>query len=240
MTIVLAMAVAGCGVASAHTIPGGTVALTRTSAQHPLRCHAWVTNRYPLQDTYVGIRVHAVRRAQAGVTAHYRTVSFTQTARLRARTRHTFWYSVGNATPGYRINVHIRVSASGRTGSCRTWFTPRGAAPPPPTPSPSPSSSPTPTPTPTPSPTHTGPPPPPGPSCTATVWTRLDSDQDEWLNDVYVHSNQPNTEAYASADGQSENYRTDSSGYADIWLNGPGPGAQITVTVGGATCYTSS
>jgi hypothetical protein len=31
----------------------------------------------------------------------------------------------------------------------------------------------------------------------------------------------------------------DGSGYALIYLNGPPPGAQITVTVGGATCTTS-
>lgn len=58
-------------------------------------------------------------------------------------------------------------------------------------------------------------------------------------NNVYVHSNQPNTEATASADGYSHSYETDGSGYALIYLNGPPPGAQITVTVGGATCRTS-
>ena len=34
-------------------------------------------------------------------------------------------------------------------------------------------------------------------------------------------------------------YWTNSSGYALIYLNGPPPGARITVTVGGATCTTS-
>ncbi len=56
---------------------------------------------------------------------------------------------------------------------------------------------------------------------------------------MYVHSNQPYTDATASADGYSFGYETDGSGYALIYLNGPPPGALITVTVGGATCTTS-
>jgi cardiolipin synthase len=82
-------------------------------------------------------------------------------------------------------------------------------------------------------------PPPPsrsGASCTATA-TVYDASRDE--NNVYVHSNQPDQEATATADGFSHSYRTNGSGYALIYLNGPPPGARITVTVGGATCTTS-
>ena len=61
-----------------------------------------------------------------------------------------------------------------------------------------------------------------------------DASRDE--NNVYVHSNQPDQEATAKADGYSHSYLTDGSGYALIYLNGPPPGARITVTVGGATC----
>ena len=64
-----------------------------------------------------------------------------------------------------------------------------------------------------------------------------DASRDE--NNVYVHSNQPDQEATATADGYSHSYETDGSGYALIYLNGPAPGARITVTVGGATCTTS-
>ena len=82
---------------------------------------------------------------------------------------------------------------------------------------------------------------PPAPSksgarCTATA-TVYNASRDE--NNVYVHSNQPDQEATATADGYSHSYRTNSSGYALIYLNGPPPGARITVTVGGATCTTS-
>jgi hypothetical protein len=52
----------------------------------------------------------------------------------------------------------------------------------------------------------------------------------------YVNSNQPYTNATASADGYSWGYETNGSGYAVIYLNGPPPGADITVTVGAATC----
>ena len=45
--------------------------------------------------------------------------------------------------------------------------------------------------------------------------------------------------ATAKADGYSHGYKTNSSGYALIYLNGPAVGAKITVTVGGATCTTS-
>jgi hypothetical protein len=68
----------------------------------------------------------------------------------------------------------------------------------------------------------------------ASVYDAADNE-----NNVYVHSNQPDQEATATADGYSHSYGTDGSGYALIYLNGPPPGARITVTVGGATCTTS-
>ncbi len=72
--------------------------------------------------------------------------------------------------------------------------------------------------------------------CTATA-SVYDAARDE--NNVYVHSNQPDKDATASADGYSHTYETNGSGYALIYLNGPPPGARITVTVGAATCTTS-
>jgi phosphatidylserine/phosphatidylglycerophosphate/cardiolipin synthase-like enzyme len=70
-------------------------------------------------------------------------------------------------------------------------------------------------------------------TCTATA-SVYDAAKHE--NNVYVHSNQPYQQATATADGYSHSYQTDGSGYALIYLNGPLPGAQITVTVAGATC----
>ena len=71
--------------------------------------------------------------------------------------------------------------------------------------------------------------------CTATA-SVYNANDDE--NNVYAHSNQPYQSATASACGYSHSYQTNGSGYALIYLNGPPPGAQITVTVGGATCTT--
>ena len=53
-----------------------------------------------------------------------------------------------------------------------------------------------------------------------------------------MHSNQPDQDATATADGYQHTYQTNGSGSALIYLNGPPPGAEITVTVGGATCTT--
>ena len=77
---------------------------------------------------------------------------------------------------------------------------------------------------------------PSGAWCTATA-SVYNAGDDE--NNVYVHSNQPYQNATATAGGYTHSYQTNGSGYALIYLNGPPPGAQITVTVGGATCTTS-
>jgi len=228
----------GCGAASAHVVRTADVAPITVHGKRPLKCIAWATNKDPADGTFVGVHVRTVAHARIRAVAHYRAVNDIRAFHVRARRHHTFWYYLANPVPGYRVMVTIRVRRRGRNGSCRTWFTPHRVSRPSPSPSPTASSSPTPTPTPT--PTRPTPPPPGAPWCTASVYTRLDSDQDEWLNDVYVHSNQPYTDAYASAEGDSWSYETNGSGYADVWLNGPGPGAAITVTVGAATCHTSS
>lgn len=58
--------------------------------------------------------------------------------------------------------------------------------------------------------------------------------------DVYVHSNQPYTEATAAAsNGESWSYETNGSGYADIYLYAD-PGDSIRVAVGAASCSTTA
>jgi hypothetical protein len=115
-----------------------------------------------------------------------------------------------------------------------------------PTPSPA-TQSPTPT-TPSPSPTTPSPAaPPPTTAASAPVpasaaWCKATASvynaEKDW-NNVYVNSNRSYRSATASADGYSWSYETNGSGYALIYLNGPPPGAEITVTIGGATCTTS-
>jgi hypothetical protein len=55
-----------------------------------------------------------------------------------------------------------------------------------------------------------------------------------------VRSNQPDRTVTASAsDGASHSYHTDSSGYADVYLDA-GAGDTVQVTVGAATCSTTT
>ena len=75
-----------------------------------------------------------------------------------------------------------------------------------------------------------------GARCTATA-TVYNASYDE--NNVYVYSNQPYATATAMADGYSYSWETNGSGYALIYLNGPPPGALITVRIGQATCTAS-
>ena len=58
--------------------------------------------------------------------------------------------------------------------------------------------------------------------------------------DIYVHSNQPDRTVTATAsNGTSGSWYTDSSGYADVYLDAS-PGDTVKVTVGAATCSTST
>jgi hypothetical protein len=58
--------------------------------------------------------------------------------------------------------------------------------------------------------------------------------------DVYVHSNQPDRTVTATAsNGASHSYRTDSSGYADVYLYAAN-GDTVKVTVGAASCSTAA
>jgi hypothetical protein len=59
--------------------------------------------------------------------------------------------------------------------------------------------------------------------------------------DVYVHSNQPDTDAKVTGDGKAASYYTNSSGYADVYFYAgeSAAGDQLTVKVGPATCYTT-
>ncbi len=77
--------------------------------------------------------------------------------------------------------------------------------------------------------------------CTATAaynsqyW---DSQYGDW--DVYVHSNQPDAAVTASSGSYSHSWHADASGYADVHLRGPSTGQTIKMTVGAASCSTST
>ena len=56
-----------------------------------------------------------------------------------------------------------------------------------------------------------------------------------------INSNQPNTDATVMGDGKTASYYTNNSGYADVYFyaSESAAGAQLTITVGPATCYTT-
>jgi hypothetical protein len=232
---------------SADTRLAAAIAPTDSHGRKSLKCHTWVTDRYPPDNGSVGLRIRTVRRARVRVIAHYRWISYLNRARAGARGHRTLWYSVGDAPAGFKVKLDVRVSRHGRRGSCSTWFIPHRNGGPAPSPSPTPTRTPTPSPTPTrtpspaptPSPTRSPAPPPGDAWCTASVQTYPDSDHDEWYNDVYVNSNQSDASVTASGDGYSHQWWTNESGSAVVYLDGPPPGTEITVTVDGATCYTS-
>ena len=87
-------------------------------------------------------------------------------------------------------------------------------------------------------PTTSPPPPPPGAWCSASAAPANNGYPGDY--EVYVNSNQPDTEATASDAGDTWSHETDSTGYADILLYNTSPGEPITVTVGGASCSTTA
>jgi hypothetical protein len=75
-----------------------------------------------------------------------------------------------------------------------------------------------------------------GGTATCTVTASYDAKYGDY--DVYVHSNQPGQTASArAANGAAHSYRTDSRGYAVIYLKA-GRGDTVRVTVGAASCAT--
>lgn len=228
--VIVAALLAAVGCTTNHPTPPAQAAAATSPAApaatpppSPPTCTTSVSRRRPADGTKVGISVTTTPGARITVIAHFPAGNRKKTARADSAGLHTFWFPVGYATTGYRVKVSARVSANGLKGSCRASFAPR-QPPPPPAPSPSPT------------PAQAPPPQQSGARCTVSVHSFMDYDQDEWLNDVYVHSNQPDKDATASGGGDSWSYYTNSAGYADIYLNGPPPGTLITVTVGGATC----
>jgi len=76
---------------------------------------------------------------------------------------------------------------------------------------------------------------PPAPHPTCSVSANWDGSYHDW--NVYVQG-PADVDATATADGHSHSYYTNSSGYADIYLDAPesAAGDPVTVTAGSATC----
>ena len=85
--------------------------------------------------------------------------------------------------------------------------------------------------------TPSKPKPPAGPAARCSASAQWSSGYDNY--DVYVSSNQPDTKATVTGAGTSASWYTDSSGYADVYLDAgrSAAGDRVTVRVGPATCY---
>ncbi len=74
------------------------------------------------------------------------------------------------------------------------------------------------------------------------AWCKASASYDATYGDydIYVHSNQPDRTVTAKAsNGASHSWHTDSSGYADVYLDA-GSGGTVKVTVGAAACSTTT
>jgi len=102
---------------------------TPTPNRSPLKCQAQATSKQPRDHTTVTIKVHTV--AHAEVTAASRLASLKNKNVTGSSNAHGTWtlrLRVGDATPGTRVVVAVRVSRHGSTGSCQASFRPRTAA----------------------------------------------------------------------------------------------------------------
>ncbi len=116
-------------------------------AAAPLNCIASVTSRHPSGYTTVGVRVRTAPHARITAVAQYRYSAVTHRNRAGPNGRQTLWYRVGATKPRFRVEVDVTTFRHGRTGYCRTWFSPPKIArltvpaPLPSAPAPSPSAS---------------------------------------------------------------------------------------------------
>ncbi len=98
-----------------------------TARRSPLTCLAQATSRQPRDHTTVTIKVRTV--AHAEVTATSRLASLRNknvTGSSNAKGTWAFRVRVGDAAPGARVVVAVRVSRHGSTGRCQASFRPPG------------------------------------------------------------------------------------------------------------------
>jgi len=83
-----------------------------------------MSNAHPADYTTVDVQVRTAGRAKVVTVAHYKTTSHRKRRTASAAGRAKIPYYISGATPGYKVKVTVKVSKSGRSGSCSTSFTP--------------------------------------------------------------------------------------------------------------------
>jgi hypothetical protein len=108
----------------ALTLAGAAPASASPARPRPLPCHASMSNRHPADYTTVYVRVRTASLARVVTVAHYKTTNHRKSREANGAGRARVPYYISGATPGYTVNVSVRVSRNGRSGSCSTSFTP--------------------------------------------------------------------------------------------------------------------
>lgn len=125
--------------------PTPTVAVVPATVAVPPTCQALASSRRPRDHTTVTITVSTVAHARVAATGPL-ALANGERARGRADASglRTVRFRVGDATPGVRVIITVRVSRHGSKGTCRTSLRPRKVKPvqvtAPPAPAPAPSS----------------------------------------------------------------------------------------------------
>jgi len=89
-----------------------------------LRCTAWASTTSPADYHTVYIYVRTAPGVSVTTIAHYKTTDTQKTAVANAAGRATIAYYISGATPGYTVTVSVTATASSKTATCSTSFTP--------------------------------------------------------------------------------------------------------------------
>jgi hypothetical protein len=94
------------------------------AAAKPIPCTATMSNASPPRFTTTDVRVSSWGDVAVTTVAHYKTKNTTRSATTNNTGRATVPYYISGASAGYRVVVTVSVRKDGRSGSCRTSFTP--------------------------------------------------------------------------------------------------------------------
>jgi hypothetical protein len=127
----MALLAAACESSAPKALPNIPASLPAAAAKpkpSPLNCSATALRERPRDHTTVGIDVHTMAHAWVTAADSQSPGSSKVAGRAGAAGRRKLRFNVGDATPGTRVVVDVRVSRNGEKAHCRTSFRPRAAA----------------------------------------------------------------------------------------------------------------
>jgi hypothetical protein len=95
-----------------------------THAAGKLRCAASVSTTSPADYHTVYVYVRTAPGVKVTTVAHYKTTDNQKSAVTDEAGRATIAYYISGATPGFTVTVSVTASASSKTATCATSFTP--------------------------------------------------------------------------------------------------------------------